>query len=127
MKVLRAEVDFGRTKQIVALSDIMIDDKQSVVDTAVHWAIAPRNLRIATSIATHGMKNPVIVLRAGEKYQFVASGARIQYAVINGYTHIDAIVLDDEAQVRPLMIEQAQTEQLYLEPQYIHEWWKEAK
>lgn len=125
--MLKAEVDFGRTKQIIALSDIMVDAKTSVSEAANGWAVFPRNLRIATSIATHGMKNPVIVLRAGEKYQFVASGARIQYAVINGYTHIDAIVLDDEAQVRPLMIEQAQTEQLYLEPQYIHEWWKEAK
>jgi hypothetical protein len=39
-------------------------------------------------------------------------------------THIDAIVLTTEADVRPLMVEQAKTEEQYLDPKYIHRWWE---
>ena len=123
MKALTAQNDFGHDKRLIPLADIMVDDK-SVVSVAPDWAIFARNLQIATSIAQDGLKNPVIVLADGEGYKFVASGARIQYAVINGYTHIDAIVVDNEAQVRPLMVEQAKTEEQYLQPQYIHRWWE---
>ena len=126
MKVLSAELNFGYATQPVALANIMVSDTQSVVDVAADWAIFGRQKAVAESIAKEGLKNPVIVLAQGDKYQFTASGARLQYAVMNDYTHIDAIVLDDEAQVKPLMIQQAETEQLYLDPKHIHEWWKGA-
>lgn len=126
MKTLTAENDFGRTKQAIALADIMFDEEKSVIDIASDWAIFKRQYMVASSIALNGLKNPIIVLANGDKYRFTASGARIQFAVMNGYTHIDAIVLEDEADVRPLMVEQAQTEFQYLDPQYINEWWKEA-
>ena len=124
MKVLNAELDFGYDKQPIALLDIMVDGEKSVVDVAADWAIFDRQKAIAESIATEGLKNPVILLADGDKYRFTASGARIQYAVMNGYTHIDAIVLEDETDIRPLMIQQAETEQLYLDTNHIHEWWK---
>jgi hypothetical protein len=127
MKHLTAEHDFGYTKQAIALTDIMVDEQKSVVDVANTWAVFPRHLQIATSIASDGLKNPVVVLANGNKYRFCFSGGRIQFAVVNNYTHIDAIVLTDEADVRPLMIEQAKTETQYLDSQYINEWWKEAK
>ena len=128
MKHLAAEHDFGRVKQTVALADIMVDEEKSVVDAANNWAVFPRHLQVATSIASQGLKNPVIVLANGDKYRFVASGSRIQFAVVNGYTHIDAIVVNDKSEVRPLMIEQAKTEELYLDEQYISRWWEtEAK
>ena len=83
---------------------------------------------IGCSIANIGLKNPIIVLANGDnKYRFVASGARITYAILNGYTHIDAIVLNDENEVRPLMIEQAKTETNYIPDKYIHEWWNETE
>lgn len=126
MKTLTAENDFGYIKQPIALADIMVDDEKSVLDAANSWAVFPRHLQVATSIASQGLKNPIVVLANGDKYRFVASGGRIQFAVVNGYTHIDAIVLTDEAEVRPLMIEQAKTEEQYLDEQYIHRWW-EAK
>jgi len=125
MKTLTAENDFGYTKQVIALADIMADKEKSVVDVAPDWAIFKRQYMVASSIALSGLKNPVIVLADGDKYRFTASGARIQFAVMNGYTHIDAIVLTDEADVKPLMVEQAKTEQQYLDSQYINEWWKE--
>ena len=124
MKILIAENDFGRIKQTIALADIMVDEEQSVVDAANNWAVFPRHLQVATSIASQGLKNPIIVLADGDKYRFTASGNRIQFAVVNGYTHIDAIVLENEEDVRPLMVEQAQTEEQYLDPQYIHRWWE---
>ena len=126
MKTLTAENDFGYTKQPIALADIMVDEENSVIDIAADWAIFKRQYMVASSIALNGLKNPVIVLANGDKYRFAASGSRIQFAVVNGYTHIDAIVLTDEAEVRPLMIEQAKTEEQYLDEQYIHRWWEET-
>ena len=124
MKTLTAENNFGCTKQPIALADIMVDAEKSVLDAANSWAVFPRHLQVATSISSQGLKNPIIVLVSGDKYRFVASGGRIQFAVVNGYTHIDAIILTDEADVRPLMIEQAKTEEQYLDEQYIHRWWE---
>lgn len=124
MKTLTAENNFGYTKQVIALADIMVNEEKSVVDVANTWAVFPRHLQVATSIASQGLKNPVIVLADGDKYRFCASGGRIQFAVVNNYTHIDAIVLTNEADVRPLMVEQAKTEEQYLDSQYIHRWWE---
>lgn len=125
MKTLTAENDFGRIKQTIALADIMVDEGKSVVEVASDWAIFKRQYMVASSIALDGLKNPIIVLADGDKYRYTASGGRIQFAVMNGYTHIDAIVLTDEKDVRPLMVEQAKTEEQYLDPQYIHRWWEE--
>ena len=126
MKTLAAQNDFGYIKNTIPLSDIMVDDEKSVLDVAESWAISPRHLQVTTSIASEGLKNPIIVLANNGKYRFVASGARIQFAVVNGFTHIDAIVLKDAADVKPLMIEQAKTEDQYLDERYIYRWW-EAK
>jgi hypothetical protein len=122
MKTLTAENDFGYTKQAIALADIMVSETESVLDNK--WAEFDRQRAVAQHIEENGLKNPIIVLFDGNKYRFIASGARLQYAVKNGYTHIDAIVLTDESGVRPLMIEQAKTEELYLDPQHIHRWWE---
>lgn len=126
MKTLTAENDFGYAKQSIALADIMVDEEKSVLDAANSWAVFPRHLQIAASIASQGLKNPIIVLADGNKYRYAASGGRIQFAVVNGYTHIDAIVLTDESDVKSLMVEQAKTEEQYLDEKYIHRWW-EAK
>ena len=122
MKHLAAEHDFGYTKQVIALADIMISDTESVLDNK--WAEFERQRAVSRHIEENGLKNPVIVLANGDKYRFCSSGARLQHAVKNGYTHIDAIVLTNEADIRPLMIEQAKTESLYLDSQHIHQWWE---
>ena len=124
MKTLTAENDFGYAKQSIALADIMISETESVLDNK--WAKFDRQRAVAEHILANGLKNPIIVVADGDKYRFAASGARIQFAVMNGYTHIDAIVLTDESEVRPLMIEQAKTEEQYLDEQYIHRWWEET-
>ena len=122
MKTLTAEKDFGYTKQTVALADIMISETESVLNNK--WAEFDRQRAVAEHIAANGLKNPIIVLADGDKYRFVASGARIQFAVKNDYTYIDAIVLQNEFDIRPLMVEQAKTEELYLDTQHIHRWWE---
>ena len=123
MKALKAENTFGRTVQEIELADIMLNETENVYE--YKSAIFRRQFVIGCSIAREGLKNPIIVLADGEKFRFVASGARITYAILNGYTHIDAIVLDDESEVRPLMIEQAQTEPNYIPEEYINRWWEE--
>jgi hypothetical protein len=122
MKTLIAENNFGYPKHTIALAEIMISETESVLDNK--WAEFNRQRAVAEHIAANGLKNPIIVLANGDKYRFTASGARLQFAVKNGYTHIEAIVLTDEADVRPLMIEQAKTEELYLDGQHIHRWWE---
>lgn len=123
MKSLTAEHSFGRTKQLIPLADIMTSETESVLD--VEWAVFDRQLAISDHIISHGLKNAIIVLANGEKYNFIASGARIQFAVKNGYTHIDAIVLNNTTDVLSLMIEQAKTEINYLDPSHVHIWWEE--
>jgi len=122
MKTLTAENDFGYTKQAIALADIMISKTESVLNNK--WAEFDRQRAVAGHIAANGLKNPIIVLADGDKYRYVASGARIQFAVKNDYTHIDAIVVQNESDIRPLMVEQAKTEELYLDAQHIHRWWE---
>jgi hypothetical protein len=122
MKTLTAENDFGYQKQTIALADIMVSETESVLDNK--WAEFDRQRAVAEHIAANGLKNPIIVVADGDKYRFTASGARLQFAVKNGYTHIEAIVLTDEADVRPLMIEQAKTEEFYLDEKHIHRWWE---
>ena len=125
MNILKAENDFGYQVTEVPLSDIMLNETENVYE--YKSAIFRRQFVIGCSIASDGLKNPIIVLADGEKFKFVASGARITYAILNGYTHIDAIVLNDESEVRPLMIEQAKTEKNYIPEKYINEWWNEKE
>ena len=123
MKILKAENNFGHTVQEIPLADIMLNETENVFE--YKSAIFRRQFLIGCSIASNGLKNPIIVLADGEKFKFVCSGARITYAILNGYTHIDAIVLNEESEVRPLMIEQAKTEINYIPEEYIHNWWEE--
>jgi len=123
MKALKAENNFGHTVQEIPLADIMLNETENVYE--YKSAIFRRQFLIGCSIASEGLKNPIIVLADGEKFRFICSGARITYAILNGYTHIDAIVLSDESEVRPLMIEQAKTEINYIPEEYIHNWWEE--
>jgi len=123
MKALKAENNFGHTVKEIPLADIMLNETDNVFE--YKSAIFRRQFVIGCSIASNGLKNPIIVLADGEKFKFVCSGARITYAILNGYTHIDAIVLNEESEVRPLMIEQAKTEINYIPEEYINNWWEE--
>ena len=123
MKALKSENNFGHTVQEIPLADIMLNETENVFK--YKSAIFRRQFLIGCSIASNGLKNPIIVLADGEKFRFVCSGARITYAILNGYTHIDAIVLNEESEVRPLQIEQAKTEINYIPEEYIHNWWEE--
>lgn len=106
MKTLTAKNDFGCVKQTVALADIMVDAEKSVVDVASSWAIFPRQYMMALDIHRNGLSNPIIVRQDGDKLSFAASGCRIQYAILNGYTHIDAVVLSDDSEILVLMQQQ---------------------
>jgi hypothetical protein len=61
MKTLTAENDFGRTKQTIALADIMVDEEHSVVDVANNWAVFPRHIELAYSIGKSGLKKPIVL------------------------------------------------------------------
>ena len=100
MKILKAKNNTNAIE--VALADIMTDDK-SVTEVAQHWAIFPRQYIMALDIAKNGLTFPIIVKKDGDKLLFAASGCRIQYAVLNGYTHIDALVLEDDAEILATM------------------------
>ena len=104
MKSLKAKNNTNAVE--VALADILIDDKKSVVDVAEHWAIHPRQYIMALDISKNGLTFPIIVKKDGNKLMFAASGCRIQYAVLNGYTHIDAVLFESDADILNAMEEQ---------------------
>ena len=97
MKTLKAKNN--TTAVEVALADILMDDEKSVVDVAEHWAIHPRQYKMALDIAKNGLNFPIVVKKDGVKLKFAASGCRIQYAVLNGYTHIDAVLYESDADI----------------------------
>lgn len=94
MKVFKAKNNTGTTE--VALSDIMFDEGKSVVDVAEHWAIFQKQRTMHFDIERNGLNNPIIVKQDGDVLRFAASGCRIQYAVLNGYTHVDALLFDND-------------------------------
>lgn len=100
MKILKAKNNTNAVE--VALADIMAGDKL-VTEVAEHWAIFPRQYIMALDIAKNGLNFPIIVKKDGDKLLFAASGCRIQYAVLNGYTHVDALVLDNDAEILATM------------------------
>jgi hypothetical protein len=120
MKILKSEYDFGYKKQTISLSDILLPNKNSVIVEASRWAIFEKQLQVAKSIETVGLKNPIIVLKCGNKYEFCGCGSRIQFAVFNGYTHIDAIILNNSTEVRSLMDEQSKTTHMYIDEKCFH-------
>ena len=101
MSVLKAKNNVNSVE--LALADILVDEEKSVVDVAEHWAIFSRQYIMALDIAKNGLTFPIIVKKDGDKLLFAASGCRIQYAVLNGYTHIDALVLEDDAEILATM------------------------
>ena len=104
MKTLKAKNNTNAVE--VALSDILIDEEKSVVDVAEHWAIHPRQYKMALNISKNGLTFPIIVKKDGDKLMFAASGCRIQYAVLNSYTHIDAVLHESDTDILKAMEEQ---------------------
>lgn len=104
MKVLSAKNNQGVIQ--VELEELMVDDAQSVVQVAPSWAIFPRQYIMALDIQKNGLTHPIIVLQKNGKLLFAASGCRIQYAVLNGYTHVDALVCNTDEEVFGLMAQQ---------------------
>jgi len=100
MKILKAKNNTNTVE--VALAEIM-DGNKSVTEVAKHWAIFPRQYIMALDIAKNGLTFPIIVKKEGDKLLFTASGCRIQYAILNGYTHIDALILEDDAEILATM------------------------
>lgn len=100
MKTLVAENDFGYTKQAIALADIMISKTHSVLNN--NWAIFPRHIELAYSIGKHGLKKPIVVKQKEDKFEMTFGGNRLQVAVLNGFTHVDSIVVDSDDEVKRL-------------------------
>jgi hypothetical protein len=100
MKTLTAENDFGYTKQVIALADIMISDTESVLDNK--WTIFPRHIELAYSIGSNGMKKPIVLKRQADKFQMTFGGNRLKVAVTNGFTHIDSIIVETNEEVKQL-------------------------
>jgi hypothetical protein len=100
MKILKAKSNTNTVE--VALAEIM-DGNKSVTEVAEHWAIFARQHLMALDIAKNGLTFPIIVKKDGDKLLFTASGCRIQYAILNGYTHIDALILEDDAEILATM------------------------
>jgi|694.fasta_scaffold59528_7 hypothetical protein len=100
MKTLTAENDFGRTKQAIALADIMISETESVLDNK--WAIFPRHIELAYSIGKSGLKKPIVLKKKNNKYAMTFGGNRLQVAALNNFSHIEAVIVETNEEVKAL-------------------------
>jgi ParB-like chromosome segregation protein Spo0J len=80
------------------------------------WAIFERQRLIHEHIDKHGMINPIVVDSTGN---LLFGGCRMQYAVLNGWEDIPAIVVDDLREIPRLQREMAQLEYTFLPEEYI--------
>ena len=81
-----------------------------------HWAIFERQRLIHTHIGEHGMVNPIVV---NSKNELQFGGCRFQYAVLNDWDEIPAVVVDDADEVKRLQREMAAMEYEFLPEQHI--------
>jgi len=100
MNCLKAKEDFGYKKTVVCLSDIMISESQSVLENS--WAVFSRHIELAYSIGKNGLSKPIVLKAKGNKYEMTFGGNRLKVAEINGFTHVDAIVVETEDEVKVL-------------------------
>jgi len=100
MKHLKADNAYGYKKQIIALSDIMISKTESVLENK--WAVFPRHVELAYSVGKSGLSKPIVLKTKGNKYEMTFGGNRLKVAEINDFTHIDAIVVETDEEVKKL-------------------------
>ena len=100
MKYLQAKDGYGHTKKAVALSDIMISETESVLENK--WAVFPRHVELAYSVGKSGLSKPIVVKEKHGKFEMTFGGNRLQVAVISGFTHIDAIAVQTDEEVKKL-------------------------
>src|SRR5210317_2199324 len=100
MKHLKADNDYGYKKQIVALSEIMASQAESVVDNK--WAVFDRHIELAYNIGKYGMSKPIVVKEKDGKFEMTFGGNRLKVAVLNGFTHVDAIVVKTDEEIKKL-------------------------
>tara|TARA_R110001606_G_scaffold396261_1_gene570051 strand:- start:620 stop:988 length:369 start_codon:yes stop_codon:yes gene_type:complete len=100
MSYLDAKEDFGYEKKLVRLSDIMISETESVLEN--EWAVFPRHIELAYSIGKEGLSKPVVLKPKGDKYEMTFGSNRLKVAVISGFTHIDAIAVQTDEEVKKL-------------------------
>lgn len=112
MNALIAEKDFGHSKKVLDMREIVTSYRGkeiSIYEYAKKLAFFSEHEGLMNHIKENGLKNPIAVVEKDEKYYFAFSYARVQCAIKLGYTHIDCIILKDEKDVIPLKIEQAKT------------------
>ena len=100
MNHLKADNAYGYEKQIVALSDIMISETESVLQNK--WAVFPRHIELAYSVGKNGLSKPIVVKEKDGKFEMTFGGNRLQVAAISGFTHIDAIAVRTDEEVKRL-------------------------
>ena len=100
MVYLEAKEDFGYIKKSVCLSDIMISETESVLENK--WAVFPRHIELAYSIGKNGLSKPIVLKTKGSKSLMTFGSNRLKVAEINGVTHIDAIVVKTDAEVKKI-------------------------
>jgi len=105
IKVLHAEYDFGRTVKTLSFDEIEFGEGHPYKSA---WFDLHDGL--LKHIEENGLKNPIADVNKCGKYYFSGIGqARAQCAIKMGYTHIDCIILNNDDEVLPLLIEQAKT------------------
>jgi len=103
----------------VDLSEIMLDggDNYLTFLRTHNPAVFQRQREIFKSIATDGMMNPIVIL---DNNVLVSGGARVQFAVAQGYISIDAIIVADYTEGKVVQKDQVKSEIGILPDEYVY-------
>ena len=120
----------------VPLNELVVNERLNdmdmtfVTEEAKKWAKFPRQNEIFESIKKIGLQLPITVKKFvdwkinKEFFKFVCSGARIQYAVENEFTHIIGCVAKDDEEVMKKMVYQAKQENKFIDEKFVDKWWQ---
>ena len=117
--------DFGYERKLLSFDEVFFteNEKLNYRGQFMHWG--DRHDGLMEHIRKCGLINAIPVIKKDEQYFFTGIGqARVQCLLKLGCTHTEFIVLQDESEIRPLLIKQLRTgpENYCTEPD--NKWWE---
>lgn len=117
--------DFGYKRKLLSFDEIWFNstEKLNYGGQNMHWS--DRHDGLLEHIRENGLINAIPVLEKVGQYAFTGIGqARVQCLLKLGYTHTEFIVLENQDEIRPLLIKQSRTgpENYCTEPD--NRWWE---
>ena len=102
----------------IAIIDIKMGDQNCIeAIQSAQPAIFPRQACIFASIGRDGMENPIII---DDDNRMMMGGCRLRYAIEMEYDSIDAIVVNDEEEIKKIQKEFVKSEFKLIPEKYVY-------